>query len=126
MKKKVKNFAEACQVLNIKQSLPDVSSLPEKHQKAILAHYQLVIIAEALNDGWKPNWNDLYEYKYYPWFDVEADDKNPSGLGLSSDGCGATASTTHVGSRLCFKSRELAEYAGEKFQELYTDYFLLK
>jgi len=30
----------------------DDKGLPEKHQKAIQAHYQLVIIAEALNGGW--------------------------------------------------------------------------
>lgn len=119
---KIKSFEDACQLLGIATNLPEVSLLPENHQKAILAHYKLVIIAEALNEGWKPNWDDDDEYKYYPYFDMEG---SSSGSGFSSDGYGGWSSGTHVGSRLCFKSRELARYTGETFIDLYKEYFVI-
>lgn len=123
----IKTFDDACKALNLQPAaLPDVSMLPEKHQKAIIAHCKLVIVAEALNEGWQPNWNDSKEYKYYPWFDVEADEKRLSGFGLSYDGYDVWYTGTDVGSRLCFKSREVAKYAGEQFKELYAEYFLIQ
>ena len=76
---RVKSFEDACQVLGISTNVPEVKGLPRKHQKAIIANYKLIIIAEALNEGWKPNWQDSDEYKYYPWFDMS----NPAGVGCS-------------------------------------------
>lgn len=119
---KVKSFEDACQILGIETKVPEVSLLPKNHQKAIIAHYKLVIIAEALNEGWKPNWDDDDEYKYYPWFDMEG---SSSGSGFSSGDCDYWHSDSFVGSRLCFKSRELAKYIGETFVELYKEYFLV-
>ena len=125
MKTKIKTFESACKALGIKTLLPEVSAMPEKHQKALIAHYKLIIITEALNDGWQPDWNNWGEYKYYPWFDLEKDDKSPSGFGFSGTGYGFAGTLTGVGSRLCFKTRALAEYAGKKFKTLYQDYFLM-
>ena len=63
---RVKSFEDACQVLGISTNVPEVKGLPRKHQKAIIANYKLIVIAEALNEGWKPNWQDSDEYMYYP------------------------------------------------------------
>ncbi|MGQ0738387.1 MAG: hypothetical protein ACT4OJ_04940 [Bacteroidota bacterium] len=99
--------------------------MPKRHQLATLAHAQLVIIAEALNqeanDGkpWEPNWKNGLWDKYYPWF------KLSSGSGLSYGDCDDRRSHSTVGSRLCFISREVAEYAGKHYQKLYKQYFLL-
>ncbi len=123
----IKTYEDACKALNLSPAaLPDVSMLPVKHQQAIIAHCKLVIIAEALNEGWQPNWSDTDQYKYWPWFDVEEDDKKPSGFGLSFYVCVDWITITAVGSRLCFKSRELAKYAGEQFSDLYEEYFLIQ
>lgn len=118
---RVKSFEDACQVLGISTDVPEVKGLPRKHQKAIVANYKLIIIAEALNEGWKPNWQDSDEYKYYPWFDMS----NPAGVGCS--GTASTASYTYatLGSRLCFKNRELAIYFGQTFTDLLNESLLL-
>lgn len=118
---KVKSFEDACQLLKIEPNLPQVDILPENHQKAIIAHYKLVIIAEAVNEGWKPNWDNWEERKYYPWFDLEG---SSSGSGFSYHGYVDWNSFSYVGSRLCFKTSELAKYIGETFIDLYKDYFL--
>ena len=121
----IKTFEDGCKKLSINPAnLPDCSMLPELHRKALLAHTKLIIIAQALNDGWQPNWNNWKEYKYYPWFDINSTPETPSGSGLSCDDYGRTYTGTAVGSRLCYKSREIAKYAGVQFLELYTEYFL--
>lgn len=121
MKAKIKTFEDACKALKIDPSkaLLDVSGMPVHHQKAIIAHAKLVIIAEALNEGWKPDWKNSSEWKYYPWFRMS------SGSGLAFGDYGNDCSHSRVGSRLCFRSSELAEYAGKRFKDLYEDYFLL-
>jgi len=125
MKNKIKSFEDACNALGINAVEPDFSAMPEKHRKALLAHYKLVIIAEAFNEGWKPDWYNSSEYKYYPWFDMSPEGQEHTGCGFSFNVCDFDTSGTTVGSRLCYKSRELAEYAGKQFEELYKDYFLL-
>jgi hypothetical protein len=121
---KIKTFEAACKVkgLDAKKILPDVSTFPEEHQKALIAHAKLILIAEVLNDGWKPNWEDDDEYKYYPWFYM---DKTRYSSGFSFAGVLYVYSSSLVGSRLCFKSRDIAEYAGKTFVKLYKDLFVL-
>ena len=89
-----------------------------------VAYKKLKIVAKALNQGWEPNWKNDDEWKYYPWFDFE-DDKG-SGLGLSYDVCDCDVSFSSVGSRLCFKTRGLAEYAGRQFVELYAQMMVIQ
>lgn len=118
---RVKSFEDACQVLGISTNVPEVKGLPRKHQKAIIANYKLIVIAEALNEGWKPNWQDSDEYKYYPWFDMS----NPAGVGCSHTGNTASYTSASFGSRLCLKNRELAIYFGQTFTDLFNDSLLL-
>lgn len=118
---RVKSFEDACQVLGISTDVPEVKGLPRKHQKAIVANYKLIIIAEALNEGWKPNWQDSDEYKYYPWFDMS----NPAGVGYSNTQHTASSAYAYLGSRLCFKNRELAIYFGQTFTDLFNESLLL-
>lgn len=118
---RVKSFEDACQVLGISTNVPEVKGLPRKHQKAIIANYKLIVIAEALNEGWKPNWQDSDEYKYYPWFDMS----NPAGVGCSNSHITASYTAANIGSRLCLKNRELAIYFGQTFTDLFNDSLLL-
>lgn len=118
---RVKSFEDACQVLGISTNVPEVKGLPRKHQKAIIANYKLIVIAEALNEGWKPNWQDSDEYKYYPWFDMS----NPAGVGYSYTYYAASYTNATFGSRLCLKNRELAIYFGQTFTDLFNDSLLL-
>ena len=121
----IKTFEDACKALNIEPVVPDFSSAPDKHRKAMIAHYKLVIIVEAVNEGWTPDWSNEDEYKYELWPDVVADTTKPSGFGLSFGGCDFWFTATCVGSRLCFKSRDIARHTFETFIELYEDYLLI-
>jgi hypothetical protein len=79
------------------------------------AHGKLKTITKALNEGWTPDWNDSDQCKYYPWFDFRGGRFVFRGVD-----CYYTASL--LGSRLCFRSRELAEYAGKQFEDLYNQF----
>lgn len=117
---RIKSFEEACAVLGLDPTqLPVVTNLPEKDQNAIIAFYKLTIIIRALNEGWEPNWKNWDEYKYYNYFFVR------SGSGFVCSDARYTCTDSDVGSRLCFKSRELAEYALSQFKELYLQYLLI-
>jgi hypothetical protein len=50
------------------------------------------------------------------------DSKAGSGVGLSYGDCVFGYSRARVGSRLCFKSEELAKYAATQFINEYRDY----
>ena len=122
---RVKTFEDACKVLGIAPLLPDFTGTHPNHQKSLLAHYQLVIIAEALNEEWKPDWSNGEWDKWYLWFDMDDDSSSSSGR-FSFYYSDVRASVSGVGSRLCFKSRELAKYAGTQFEGLYRDYFVIE
>ncbi|MCO6149088.1 hypothetical protein [Flavobacterium sp. NRK1] len=114
----IKTFEDACEKLGIPAeiniTLPEVMS---EFLKPAIANIKLMIIAKALNDGWVPDWGNDDEYKYYPWFDMGGS----SGSGFSYNGYGHGDSHSFVSSRLCFKSRALAEYAGTQFADLYKE-----
>lgn len=121
MQHKIKTFEDACQALGIDPAkLPDVSMLPEQDGKALLANYKLTIIARALNEGWTPDWDNNSWDKYYPWFWMS------SSRGFSLGVVGRGRVDSGVGSRLCYKSEELAEYAATQFIELYRDYYVME
>ncbi len=123
--KPIKTFEEACVALGYDASIPTFDNAPEKHRKALSSHYKLVIIVEAVNDGWQPDWSNTDEYKYELWPDIVKDETKPSGFGLACDGYDLWHTITGVGSRLCFKSREAAKHTFETFKELYEDYLLI-
>lgn len=108
----------------------------------ILAYLKLRIIAAALNEGWEPQFTED-EWRYFPWFELytqkeidEMDEEQKNRVvyrsynNASAFGGVAFAFTFHdssntitrIGSLLAFKTRELAEYAGKQFIEIWADY----
>ena len=118
--KSIKTFEDACQKTGIdSSSIPDLSSVPEEHRKPLFAAYKLMIIYKAINNGWRPDWGNYNQWKYYPWFRVLS-----SGFGFSNSNYLYDYSITGVGARLCTDSNEKAIYIAEQFKDLYQDYFL--
>ena len=115
----IKSFEDACKALGIEPNLPEVSNLPEDMQKPTVAAYKLMIIYKAINNGWKPDWSNSDEYKYFPWFRVLS-----SGFGFVVSFCDYDFTDTTVGSRLCTDSSEKALYIARQFEQEYKDYFL--
>jgi hypothetical protein len=117
----IKTFDDACKVLNLEPTIiPDFSLFPKEEQEAMQAHAKLIIIAKVINGDWVPDWTNSNEYKYYPWFKMGSS----SGVGFSCNVFDYWHSSSHVGSRLCFETREKAIYAGKQFEDLYKSYFI--
>jgi hypothetical protein len=118
--KSIKTFENACAKEGLDpKALPDVTMIHEDLRKPIIAAYKLLIIYRAINNGWKPDWSNFNQYKYYPWFRVLS-----SGFGFDGSDFIYDYTYTNVGSRLCTDSREKALYISETFQSEYKDYFL--
>jgi hypothetical protein len=83
-----------------------------------VAYKMIKEIVKAFNEGWLPDWTNSNEYKYYPWFKMGS----PSGGGFSFDDFAYWLATSVVGSRLCFKSADLAKHAGQLFESIYKDF----
>ena len=84
-----------------------------------IARRKLEIIIEALNEGWKPDFNNHQEYKWYCYFGG-----SHWGLGYSISANSPAYAHTYVGVRLCLKSKELADYIGKQFKYLYEEMLL--
>ena len=125
---KIKTFLAACKELKLdpKKVVPNTTAFPKPHQKALIAIAKLMIVIQALNGDWVPDWNDSEQNKYYGWWDMEKDKNNPSGFRLA-DVYYFLCSTSGVGSRLCFKSSEIAEWAlkQKEIVQLYKDFMTI-
>ncbi len=118
---KIKNFDDVLNYHNIQKE--DFEKKVEDLTADEKAYQQIKLIASALNEGWVPDWQNDDQWKYYPWFDM--DDSSASGR-FSFDLSADLGSGSLVGSRLCFKSRELCRHAAETFLEIYREFFTIK
>lgn len=145
---RIKTFDDACRELGechplvneyamLKPSFDNVSLSND-----ITAYLKLRIITAALNEGWEPQFTKD-ELRYYPYFEVytqneidNMDDKKKSrvvfrsvnyayaggGSSYAYANVKSTYASAFIGSRIVFKSYELAAYAGEQFIDIWTDY----
>jgi hypothetical protein len=111
---RITSYEEACSILDINPE----ASIPLGFDQHVIAYCKLVVIAKALNEDWTPDWNNEDEYKYYPWFYLDKP-------GFRFHDSNYYFTFSYVGSRLCFKTRELANYAAQQFHDLYKDLFTL-
>lgn len=143
---RIKTFEDACNELGKEHTLVreywDVYHTGIMFGADIIAYLKLRIIAAALNEDWKPQFA-TDEYRYFPWFRLytqsEIDEMNEeeksrvvcrssnyadAGGGVAYAGTfGDSSSTsTSFGAWLAFKTRELVEYAGIQFVEIWADY----
>jgi len=146
---RIKTFEDACNELgednplviqyhSVLQSLPPFEEFIDVD---IIAYLKLRIIVAALNEGWTPTYKDG-EIKWFPWFKLYtkeeidnlkdkfrvlawggfASNGSAAGLGFASAHNGFSATYSFYGSRLCYRTKELAEYSGKQFIEIYRDF----
>ena len=150
IKERIKTFEDAVNAIGEKHPLvaqyKAISNAfkEEDNNLHLFAYTRLAIIAEALNEGWRPEYTED-EYRYYPWFglytqeeydDMDDNDKERcrfvgrsggnavahGGLVCADAGFGSASSDACVGSRLAFKSRDLAVYCGKQFIDIWINY----
>lgn len=138
---RIKTFEDACRELGnnhplvIEWLLCGAGLSPD-----LDAYLRLRIVTEALNEGWKPQFTKD-EKRWYFWF-YTIDTKEYNKLSPEEKlhvvyrnihsvylgGCVSfvsannSGSFANFGSRLVFKSKKLAEYAGKQFTNLYIKF----
>jgi hypothetical protein len=111
----VKSFEDACGMKGI-----SVSEILNEYDTADEAAYKkLKVIIEVLNEGWKPDWNNSNQRKWYPWFNMQG------GFGFSDSYYAGWVTVSFVGSRLCFHSEELAAYCATQFLDIYKNFLTI-
>lgn len=109
-----------------------------------IVYSRLCVITAAMNEGWRPRFVKE-EYRYFPYFylytneEISRMSEEEKSRVVDRSDYGALASggvsyayansasayvDAHIGSRLAFKTEELAEYAGKQFTKLYAEYLL--
>lgn len=148
---RIKTFEDACKELGSDHPLVlayQNTNLRDAEvandNKDIIAYMKLRIIVAALNEGWEPQFIPG-EYRWSPYFVLytkdeidEMDEKTRARVVFRSDSsAGADGGVSYaysdndsasvyasIGSRLAFKTDDLAEYAGKQFIEIYADFML--
>lgn len=124
---RVKTYEDACKVLGV-EPINEQNAKAQGFRSDEIARRKLETIAAALNEGWKPDWNNTDQYKYYPYFYIQENAKGKGSAGLSYAGTGnaATSAYASIGSRLCFYASRLARYASNQFTDLYEQILIEK
>lgn len=118
----------------------------QETDKDVLALLKLRIITAALNEGWEPVFDGKMR-RYYPYYVIytkeemakmsekkkeelglvgaNAFDGSRSGLAYVYSSNDWSNANTSIGSRLAYKSSELAEYSGKQFKDIWVEYCTL-
>ena len=119
----------------------------------IIAYLMLRIITAALNEGWEPQFTEG-EWRYWPYFylytkeqydNLDNDEKENvvpikgsrvvarsysnayayGGVAYVEANLDSSSTNTNIGSRLAFKSSELAKYAGKQFIDIFLPFIVI-
>ena len=110
---RVKTYEDALEVLR-RDHFDENNLYPRE-----IARRKLEIIIEALNEGWKPDFNDIKQSKWYCYFNWSI-----TGLEYSVSSYSPTNANANIGGRLCLKDKKLANYIGKQFIYLYEKILL--
>lgn len=151
IRERIKTFADALHELGNDNplvlayqntNLRDTDVAPDN--KDLIAYLKLRIIVAALNDGWEPQFIPG-ERRWAPYFVLytkeEIDEMDEEikarvvcrsssyanaygGVSYAYAYGGSADASAGIGSRLAFKSEELAEYAGTQFIDIFADFML--
>lgn len=142
---RIKTFEDAKRELGNDHPLVKEWNLGDNLSADLEAYLKLRIIVAALNEGWKPKFT-TDEWRYFPYFylvtndEIEKmDDDERSRVVLRSYSYAVayggivcahafydpSYAYTSFGSRLAFKNRDLAIYAGQQFIDIYAEYCFL-
>lgn len=143
VRERIKTFADAAKAVGIDDP-EEWEGQYSDLEPDVLAYFKLRIITKALNEGWEPKFIPG-EYRWAPYFLLYTKEEiekmnaetrarvvfRSSGIALAGGGVSyknvsydSAYVGAFIGSRLAFKTKELAEYAGKQFTEIYADFIL--
>ena len=127
--KQITTLEEAIKQQKDPVQLPDLSALPARFARGMIALLSLQIIIETVNNddpekpAWKPDYNNANQKKWYPWY--TGGDEKGSGFSFYDTDCVWSYSIANGGARLALKDEARAEHMNEHFQGLYKELYLV-
>lgn len=148
---RIKTFEDARKALGDKHPLVEqyrltaVAYKGDQMAEDLIAYLKLRIICAALNEGWKPQFTED-ECRWYSWFYICSKKEYEKLVGEEKQKCrvvglssysyslasggldfayanyASSFSVSGYCSRLAFKTRELAEYCGKQFIDIWADF----
>ena len=120
---RIKTFEDALALADEKTREEYLKSVEGFNTPDEIAYKKLKLITKVVNEGWVADYKNPLQHKY---FLCGGTLYNGALAGLLCAYCdfSSGASYVTVGSRLNFKSREIAEYMGRQFVDLWNDYLL--
>ncbi len=88
----------------------------DKIVKKVVAFAKLQRIAKLFNEGWKPDFSNHKQYKYYPWFEM-----NESGGVVFKNSLSYYDCSRFRVAPAYFNSEEISNYVGKTFIDIYKD-----
>jgi len=115
---RIKTWDDVCEELDIDDTILPYKCPKNKQQISANAFIKIQYISQVLNEGWEPNFKNTNEYKYYPYFQYKSSHGGGFVFYCSYDHyvCGG------LGFGFYYKTRELSDYAGNQFLEIYKEY----
>ena len=147
---RIKTFEDACNELGEENVLVQAYRTAEFNTSGnqndvsdVFAYLKLRVIAEALNEGWEPQFT-TDEHRWYPLFylytqeeidNMDEEQKKKLWLFGGNSGSGShcglasahsnrawSSSRSNISARLAVKSEALATYFGQQFIDIWSDY----
>ena len=110
--KDIKSFEDACEYLGI----TELEAFEGTTNPRLISQLKLETIIKALNEGWKPDFTDTRQRKYYNYFQI----LNGSFVFTDTD---YRFSFIKTPSTLYFKDEQTAIYCKDNFFDLYKQYY---
>ena len=147
---RIKTFTDAVEELGSEHPLVKqymAANGNEAFTRNTIAYMKLLIIAAALNEGWRPQFSE-YEYRWSPWFTLWTEEElkekseewkakhkpvlfgGPSNYGAACGLASAFSNSawahaySHFSARLAVKSEKISDYFGNQFIDIWAEYLL--
>ena len=120
---RVKTFEDALALADEKTREECLRSLEGFNTPDEIAYKKLKLITKIVNEEWVADYKNFDQRKYFLWGGYLNNGAH-SGLLYAYCNLASCATNVYVGSRLNFKSMEIAEHMGNQFLDLWNDYLL--
>lgn len=117
---RIKTYEDACEELGI-NPLNEDKLIELGLTKHDIAYQKLATIIKALNEGWIPDVCNSNIYRWCPWFRPNG---SPSAFAFDYSYYEYSVAAAGSASYLCLKSKELSDYVGKQFLDLWKEFIL--
>ena len=115
---RIKTYEDACAELGV-DTISEIDFSTSELTLDEINYRKLKMIIKALVGDWKADWSNTSQQKWQPYFRLSG-----GVFVFDSTDCRFSSAFAGYGSRLCFPTSELAEYAGKQFIEIYNGFML--